>query len=643
MSTTGARPPAIDAALIAVVCELLAANEEVRLSLPGWGRIHIDRRLPFLCVYRRPDDRPDPGTGELVTSEASYLLAPGKGELHDGLRDLTEEITRTLSGQFGAFLILELWSGQADEAEEPPAPGAPGPHFRIFVPGDQDPGSLVDALDEALLRIELRGQEAGVDVVCAERPATAPPPILPADVAGELGCHLLGLEVGPVYRDPRSGELYPVVLRDLRRALTRALRRTFYAFTHRYTSLRPDHFHVLGREAVVEAMWEADRRLAEVADRFDFLLQVTPFNPEEAWRYFLRARCQRPPVLHYRPLPVEPAILKRRLFETPLERVEDPALFHLLREKQEELDRKITLLTDINTPRFVHGSIQLFGGIEAELLELAEKVLSEVPLSEVPLSEMPPESGDGSGAGFCDAATFARRARQEIDIYRRAMPGLDAGVTIRDDTSSLMVSKGSVLIGQDLRVPLSEVEALLQHEVGTHVLTYYNGRAQRLRQLYSGLAGYTALQEGLAVLSEYLVSGLTRSRLRLLAARVVAAHRMLDGASFIETFREIDHTYGFGRQTAFRVTLRTYRGGGLTKDAVYLRGLVRLLDYLRRGGKLERLFIGKIALAHLPIIRELQWRRVLEPVPLTPRYMRRPETAAKLERLARGAGVLELL
>ena len=147
------------------------------------------------------------------------------------------------------------------------------------------------------------------------------------------------------------------------------------------------------------------------------------------------------------------------------------------------------------------------------------------------------------------------------------------------------------------RIPSSRVEALIQHEVGTHVLTYHNGRAQRLRHLYTGFAGYDALQEGLAVLAEYLVGGLSRPRLRLLAARVVAAHLMIDGASFVETFRTLDRTYDFAQRTAFVVTMRTYRSGGLTKDAVYLRGLRQILDYLAGGGDLEPLFVGKIAAA----------------------------------------------
>jgi uncharacterized protein (TIGR02421 family) len=184
---------------------------------------------------------------------------------------------------------------------------------------------------------------------------------------------------------------------------------------------------------------------------------------------------------------------------------------------------------------------------------------------------------------------------------------------------------------------------LLQHEIGTHVLTYHNGRAQKLRLLANGFAGYDALQEGLAVLSEYLTGGLSRPRLRLLAGRVVATRYLLDGATFIEAFRELRQTYGFAQRVAFTVAARTYRSGGLTKDAVYLLGLHQILEYVGQGGELEPLFVGKIAIAHIPIVRELTWRGVLAQPPMLPRYMNQPEPLARLGRLRKGVQVIDLL
>jgi len=258
------------------------------------------------------------------------------------------------------------------------------------------------------------------------------------------------------------------------------------------------------------------------------------------------------------------------------------------------------------------------------------------------LENISPRSRDGRG-GYINATTFASRARDEVKYYQQMYADISATVHIRDDITGLIVSQGNLLISKRSKIPVSRVNALLQHEIGTHILTYFNGRAQPFQQLYTGLAGYESLQEGLAVLSEYMVDGLSRPRLRLLAARVVAARRLLEGTSFIDTYEELVGQYGFAQRKAFIVTMRVYRGGGLTKDAVYLKGLVDVLAYLKRGSALEPLFIGKITADDIPLIRELRWREILHPAPLKPRYLEQPQAAEKLTRLRNGMSVLDLV
>ena len=150
------------------------------------------------------------------------------------------------------------------------------------------------------------------------------------------------------------------------------------------------------------------------------------------------------------------------------------------------------------------------------------------------------------------------------------------------------------------------------------------------------------MQEGLAVLSEYLVGGLTQARLRMLAARVVAVHMMSADAPFAETWQRLVDEFGLERRSAWTITMRVYRGGGLTKDAVYLRGLVEILDYLKGGGEIEPLFIGKLALEHVPVVRELVYREVLLAPPLTPHYMTHPLAAERLRLAHAGLTVLDL-
>ena len=260
------------------------------------------------------------------------------------------------------------------------------------------------------------------------------------------------------------------------------------------------------------------------------------------------------------------------------------------------------------------------------------------------LDRVPTRSGDEAKGSQLTATEFARRAQEELGYYQQRRSDFAAKVSVRDDMfAGLMVSGDQLLIGGRTRIPRHRVEALLQHEIGTHLITRYNGHHQPFRQLEVGLAGYDGLQEGLAVLAEYLVGGLSRFRMRVLAARVVGAHLMLDGATFIDTFRALDRNYEFSQRTAYTVAMRLYRGGGLTKDAVYLRGLLQILRHLREGGELEPLFVGKVASAHLPLIFELRMREIIKPPALRPRYLESASAQKKIERLRGGMKLLELV
>jgi uncharacterized protein (TIGR02421 family) len=620
--------------LVRVVGKRLSEGKQVRRTLPVWGRLAIDRPLPFLCVYRRPKKAEKDATFRLVTSEASYLTCLADKRQREGIARLAGTVAEAITERFGSILLLEVWAGLSAPVQDGISPGALQPEFRIFAPKNQHHAALTDAFEEELRRVKIGRKRARVETVeSSRRWPRGLSQIIAADEARKTGCVFYGLEVSPIYINPETGEAYPGVLRILRRRLSVALRRIFFEFARTSTTVDPAHFHTLGRRAVVKAVWEVDEMLASASESYEFLLQLTPVNGEQAWRQFERYKFERVPAFHYRPIPVEPVVLKRRLFRAPVERIEDPALALVFRQKLDELDRQITMLQDRNTSRFLHESLQLYGGVEDDLHTLALDILERIR----------PRSREKASPGIVGAEAFAERARKEITYLRSQRREVKARVEIRSDVTGLLVSRGNLLVSSHSRIPASRVEALVQHEVGTHILTYYNGRAQKFRLLHTGLAGYDPLQEGLAVLSEYLVGGLSRPRLRLLAGRVVAARSVLDGATFIETFRQLRNTHGFANRTAYTVTLRIHRGGGLTKDAVYLRGLRQILDYIADGGSLEPLFTGKIAIQHIPIINELRWRGVLVPPPLAPRYINQTDSLLRLERLRQGMSVVDLL
>ena len=353
-----------------------------------------------------------------------------------------------------------------------------------------------------------------------------------------------------------------------------------------------------------------DSKMVEVSESFDWLRSVTPAGTQRLWEDFQAAGCRGTPEFRYQDPAIDIAATRELLLDLPIREIEEPVFEALLAEKQRELDRQLELLELRGTDGFLPVSTDLFGTATPELYADAVHILDVVP---------PVSQGNGQFAG---ASHIAQAAMRHFNHYRRKCPDFSAHVECSTNvTAGLMVTNSTLLISEDARVPRDRLDALLHHEIGTHILTWHNGGHQPLRQLQAGLAHYDELQEGLGVLAEYLAGNLSPLRLRTLAARVLAVRLVTDGAAFSDTFQELKSKFRFSGRSAFITATRVFRGGGLTKDVVYLRGLKRLLAYLREGHSFEQLLIGKFSLSQLPAIRTLAKTGWLESPRLMPAYM----------------------
>ena len=375
---------------------------------------------------------------------------------------------------------------------------------------------------------------------------------------------------------------------------------------------------------------EIDRALTEIERELWFLLNLTPVNTAEAWLDFEKSAFATVPTLRSRPIEFDPDLVRRRLYDLELEKIEDGSLSALFREKRDEIGRMITLLEDRDTSRFVYESLQLFGEVGDALVEEARELLRTI--------DTDPPSDRRVGA---DA--FAEAAQRELDRYRDKYEGFAAELEVRSDISDLMVSHGRFLIPSNIAVRERRVEPLIQHEIGTHVVTFENGRVQPLQLLTVGLPGYDETQEGLAVLAEFVTGGLDPQRLRLLAARVVAVDRMLEGAEFLDVFEELHDQHSFHPRVAWGITTRVMRSGGLTKDVIYLRGISRVLEFASERKSIEPLFLGKLSLDHVPLVEDLKDRGILRPVWITPRWAEGPIAENRLARVYEGMRVRDLV
>ncbi|AXH98163.1 DUF1704 domain-containing protein [Ornithinimicrobium avium] len=350
-----------------------------------------------------------------------------------------------------------------------------------------------------------------------------------------------------------------------------------------------------------------------------FILDVTPVDAEAHRAEFLAGTVKEPP-FRYRELDADPDVLDAQLDHVALDRVGDPTLGDLLRRKHREMKLQLEMLRARGTADFRALSVELYGAVGPTLRGQAQDLVARLDVA-------------GQPGDMLTAEEFLALAEAEIETYREDDPDVGIHAEVRPDVSGVLVEGSTLLISETAAVAAVRGDALLQHEVGTHLVTQVNGSGQPVKTLGEGLAGYDETQEGLAVLAEVGCGGLTPFRLRQLAVRVLTVHRMLSGASFREAHAALVAD-GVPAGTAYTTVMRVYRSGGLTKDAIYLRGLLDLRDHLAGGGTLDLLFLGKFALRDLPLVQDLHDRGILRPPRLTPRWLRDPRAVTRLHEVA---------
>lgn len=380
-------------------------------------------------------------------------------------------------------------------------------------------------------------------------------------------------------------------------------------------------------EALSPTDLAVDHTLAMLSDSMRFLLDITPVNSDGEKQRFIEGTHEEPTFI-YRDLETDPAIQAAQIAQVALGEVEDSTVGKLLQSKRRELSLQIDMLRARGTDDFRQLSAELYGAVGPTLRDTAEDLVARL--------EVPARDSD-----MVDAEGFLLAAQAEIDAYREVDPDVSIHAEIRSDVAGVLVEGDTLLISTNSRVPAPRVQALVMHEVGTHLVTQVNGIGQQMKTLGSGLAGYDETQEGLAVLGEIAVGGLTSFRLRQLALRVLTVHRMLNGATFREAYQAMVDL-GVPPGSAFTTTMRAYRSGGHTKDAMYLRGLVDLLDHLRQGGRLDLLFLGKFALRDLPLVEDLDDRGHLRPGRITTRWLLDPGARQRIEDAAQTDDLTEL-
>ena len=76
----------------------------------------------------------------------------------------------------------------------------------------------------------------------------------------------------------------------------------------------------------------------------------------------------------------------------------------------------------------------------------------------------------------------------------------------------------------------------------------------------------------------------------------------------------IHNQYKLNRNDAFSITLRAHRGGGFTKDRLYLSGLKKIYRRYKSNKSMDLLLTGKVAINNMDQIKYLQNLGLAQPI-----------------------------
>ena len=412
---------------------------------------------------------------------------------------------------------------------------------------------------------------------------------------------LIPLEIKKIFMDEITGEAFPLVIESLRDGLYEAIIDTAMGFNASLNTQTMSKSDFVSSE-IEPIVFEVDAALYKLASNVDTLLYVNPVNLLREKRKFY-SNNDYIPDFHYRQLRVDPYLFREQLYQLPVSKIQDPALRRLYRDVVDNYATKIELLTNVATPHFLYNSLRYYGEPSSTDLANAEFLLH---IPNIPDENISSEIVDAQMA----KERFEEEARQS---------GLDCKVMISTKLiAKAMVNSGKklLLVNKDLNTSRTELEALVHHELGIHMSTTMNAELQPLKVLKLGFPGNTHTQEGMAILSEYLSGNLTSARLRILAIRVIAVDAMVKGANFCDVYNLIRHKYNLSRDDSFNITVRVCRGGGFTKDYLYLKGL-RDLVKLNNKRSLTPLLVGKTSCNYIDVLEELIDRKIL----IEPKYI----------------------
>lgn len=362
----------------------------------------------------------------------------------------------------------------------------------------------------------------------------------------------------------------------------------------RHFTKSTDSFYMNAVNSSTKALLKIDNRIDELVKKIELLSYVNPTNIETEKEKFFSSKYLTDPVFTYPSINFDRFKLHRELFAQPIEQIEDLEIRQLYEDIIYAYSGLIACIETIGEgKKFYYNSLHSFGTPTEADVENAKFILHFKGEDAQDEQFLPKYTTEETQEKFREYST-----RYDFSYHIKLSDKMSAIAMVLNNIQTLVINKNHVFSE-------NEIEVLTNHEIGVHMVTAINGMLHPLKIFSHGFPNYEETQEGLAVFSEYMSNNLTVNRLKELAYRVIAVDGLAKGYSFSRTFRELHNQYDLDRETAFYITLRAHRGGGFTKDYLYLSGLKKVYNYYKQGKDLKLLLTGKISLSYLNSIASL--------------------------------------
>ena len=407
---------------------------------------------------------------------------------------------------------------------------------------------------------------------------------------------IIPLEVKKIFMDEENGEVFPLVLDKLQEGLHMSVLDAATAFNKTLKRARLKQADLLPSN-VEPLVFKVDKALNRLAKSIETLHYVNPVNIQQEKRKFLSQQKYNPE-FRYRQLRLDPYDFREQLYKLPVSQIHDPSIRSLYRAVIDSYATKVELLANVGTPHFLYNSLRYYGEPSQTDIDNARFILHAC---ELPDYQEPPHDISAE-----EAVVIFEKAAKDLNLDCRVVLSTRLVAKAMVDNSRKML-----LINRSARLNQLELDALIQHELGVHMVTTMNAIAQPLQVFKLGLPGNTYTQEGLAILSEYLSGNINLQRLKQLSLRVLAVEMMINGMSFHSVYHYLREDYNVSVDEAFSLTTRVFRGGGFTKDYLYLSGF-RDLVALHKKQDISALLIGKTGAQFLDVLNSLIERDILQ-------------------------------